>query len=126
MTTILELEELAKKATPGPYKLLKHIKYPYYAMYKELDEDHDVAHEVATEVCLDDANYFAAANPQTILTLISIIREQEKVLKVIASNDFHEMPAASYEIMCEKQIEIDSEIAGECLAKTKEMLKELA
>ena len=64
------LEELAKAATPGPWRANRSTAYGYAVV-----ETPDV--EVAAELDAGDAAFIAAADPSTVLALIARVREAE-------------------------------------------------
>ena len=74
-TKLDELERLAKAATPGPWHQWEKewIVGPIPSSDPEEDANEGVAYTVGDRQS-EDAAHIAAANPQTILTLIAEIR----------------------------------------------------
>lgn len=85
MTDTAQLRELAEKATPGGW-CIGRVMYPYVHVNKDPDKDgyceaigstrtaHGQEHDEA------NAAYIAAANPQTILTLLDELESARAVL----------------------------------------------
>jgi hypothetical protein len=73
---IKELEALARAATPGEWEALSD--WTLWAQHALVCDTDDAAHIVAAG---HDAAYIAAANPQTVLKLCEIIREQQELIE---------------------------------------------
>ena len=73
-----ELERLAKAATQGEWRYYKPPGYAFdqvYAIGKDGSRIPIVDCDVLNDAQLGNSEFIAAANPQTILTLLSMIRE---------------------------------------------------
>lgn len=96
MTNPLEkLEALAKAATTGKWQAGRPDMMSYDSngsafkyVYLPYDED-KVSYEIkcATANPIEDSQFIAAANPQTVLTLLEIVRVQSEALKRISVED---------------------------------------
>jgi len=85
---INELEKLAKAATPGRWEIDWYIcreageelwRVPISIGPIHPDENHWARDHIGTSI--DDTNYIAAANPQTILAMIELLREMGRILE---------------------------------------------
>ena len=113
---ITELEKLAKAATPGPWVIdwyvCREAGEELWRVPKSIgpiypDENHWARDHIGTSI--NDTNYLAAANPQTILAMIELLREMGEAL-------YHMT-------MYAKDDGCGLRIADEALAKYKEMTK---
>jgi len=98
---INELEKLAKAATPGPWKW-----YRWTDGYNHVVEDDGTSVTSVRYGGLDDSKYIAAANPQTILAMIELLREMGEALEMYMAAE-----------------DIPWSVVEEALAKYKEMTK---
>lgn len=79
MTTLDELEALAKEATPGEWLTTKRSVYVLHSV-----DPVDGGEVVCQPKRAVDTRFIAAANPTTILTLIALVRLQhESMLAVL-------------------------------------------
>ena len=91
MTDINKLEELAKAATPGPWTMNAGFLdsrglFPMFQLFGECDCGSPLGPVTGThEQAEADAAYIAAANPESLLQLISQYRRMEEALRKIAS-----------------------------------------
>ena len=89
MTTIdLDaLETLARKATPGPWQALTTgVRYGDH--WYIADDGESIAYATKNDgdprdKCRENAEYIAAANPSTILTLIADLRRAQECIDAI-------------------------------------------
>ena len=74
MADLIELRELAEKATPGPWcRCADHsLAPPDPVWHVAVDDDNDSGFCQAIPATPDDVAYIAAADPTTILALLSV------------------------------------------------------
>ena len=77
MTSIKQLETLAYAATPGEWEALSNCR-----VWAQRDFVCDADNSV------ENSHYIAAANPQTVLKLIEVIRVQQYALEAIAESQW--------------------------------------
>ncbi len=91
MISLTELEALAKAATPGPWRHDKQEESlrPWDAKVVSDGGDICTTHKhtgekaaMYWEVTHPDAAFIAEANPETILTLVSLVREMGEALEM--------------------------------------------
>ena len=95
MTALTELEQLAKAATPGPWRQSEHEHLKDCIMTH--GSNPVIYCDEVPIMELKDAAFIAAANPQVILRLIELVREMAGALddmtrtcpKQAGCNDFH-------------------------------------
>lgn len=100
MTTLKELVELAKAATPGPWKALGTTAkpcpivaaygehgYQIHDMQRVSRDDPDVWRHMK-DIYQKDAAYIAAASPDVIIALGARVEELAAALKPFANLDF--------------------------------------
>ena len=78
---ITELEKLAKAATPGPWRQSEHEHLKDCIMTH--GSNPVIYCDEVPIMALEDAAYVAAANPQTILAMIELMREMGEALHVV-------------------------------------------
>ena len=87
---IKELEALARAATPGEWEYDGDVWF--YDKENEtpwlLSESYDPVSKGGMDCSEADAAYIAAANPQTVLKLIEVIRVQQVWLEAIAESEW--------------------------------------
>jgi len=83
---IAELKELAKAATPGPWKLIENEASGSLRIENPNGEGGNLTNSAVTYWENTDGNgsYIAAANPQAILRLIERLERYEEALKFYA------------------------------------------
>ena len=83
MTTLNELEALAKAATPGPWHSpgIGEIHNEKCVVIASIDFPHE--HNENEGGTQQDADFIAAANPQVILQLIALIRQMGEALEYV-------------------------------------------
>jgi hypothetical protein len=92
MNKLSNLETLARAATPGEWKLTVHTGHGrdnFHAKYGDWTISAGGKSVVATEDGIGsehDVRYIAAANPETVLELCEIIREQHEALSDITGS----------------------------------------
>ncbi len=79
--TLSELEQLAKDATPGPWS----YRETGWSSYLTADGKTAVVESTVNNL---DMRYIAAANPETILRLIELVRLQHEALEFTNINGF--------------------------------------
>lgn len=73
-----KLKELAGRATPGPWRACITDENEHGPIYKIGSDDEDCELNHA-----NDAAYVAAANPQTVQALVTVIEKQRAALQAI-------------------------------------------
>lgn len=115
MTTInqmlAELENKAKAASKGPFHIT-HLN----ENEPRMDIENLEGIRIADEVLDFNAVYFCAANPQTVLTLIAIIKQQNEALQAVVSSRF--LPPQANVLSTYIKAE-------QALAETERMIKEI-
>lgn len=95
-----ELEQLAKAATPGPWAIGDDSNDAVWCVMSGRDCVATCSTETGLHIA--DATFIAAANPETILRLIELLRDMAGAL-IDASNDYPKEKAikalAKYEEM---------------------------
>lgn len=86
--TLNDLEEKAKKATPGPWVTNEPASYNTYpGVYLVIGDRPNTDDEKIVinddEATKDNLKYIAACSPDTVLALITALREAEEALKRI-------------------------------------------
>ena len=80
-----ELKNIAKKATPGPYKVVGNI--PFYAVVEKPAPSLSKHDERDTYWRYEDGEFHAAFTPETVLKMIDYI---EKLRAVLGQDPFEE------------------------------------
>lgn len=94
MTTLNELEALAKDATQGPWMRL----FGERTVYDRMNDGCRGVAIVRTDThppCgkdVDNLDFIAAANPATILALIALVRQQHEALEGFIGEEEEEYP----------------------------------
>jgi hypothetical protein len=110
---ITELEALAKAATPGPWETVTGrtaVGRPFAVVVSnnvEICDEPSVDVPLSNKAFLDgNAYYIAAANPETILSMISLLREMGEALetadKYLYPDDMHDEDVVQLKSVFEK------------------------
>ena len=82
MTNLNALESLAKAATQGPWDMVENSHLSFGGV--QLHWINSEAGNLAENICEEEAAYITAANPEAILALIALVRQQHEALKEVS------------------------------------------
>lgn len=86
MISIIELKKLAEKATAGPWEFERKESREIF-VYDNLVQTKDYI--ICQPHEKEDAAYIAAANPETIISLINQLNEANELIKLLDSKQYN-------------------------------------
>lgn len=89
-----EIERLAKAATPGPWECAPGDAIDHWELWNPKTTEYVVQDDSGVEPRFEDISYIAAANPETVLKLIAVVKAALNEIKHEPGNKLLELREA--------------------------------